>query len=303
MTNWPVLSGERDHETLALLHLVSQMLGKIRIAHSAWVNHGWHATLRPVPSGLAILPTAASGGRTFTLTLDLCRHAISLHISDGVSDLIPFTGKSVAHIHSELIALLERNGLPSTFHGIPNEVAEPVPFARDTRERAYDEASAEHLHRALQLMVPVFERWRAGFTGKSSPVHFFWGSFDLAVTRFSGRPAPEHPGGVPGLPDRITQEAYSHEVSSAGFWAGGVTAAAPFFYSYAYPEPAGFRERRLPVGGFDEQWQEFILPYEEVRLSSDPDSALTGFLQSSYEAAADLADWDRPRLEREPVAP
>lgn len=303
MTDWPALRVGRDHETLALLHLVSQMLGKIRVAHSAWVNHGWHATLRPAASGLAILPTAADGGRTFTLTLDLCRHAIALQVSDGATGVVPFRGKSVATIHAELIALLDLHGLPSSFHATPNEVADAVPFARDTRERDYNEASAEGLHRALQLMVPVFERWRAGFTGKSSPVHFFWGSFDLAVTRFSGRPAPEHPGGVPGLPDRITREAYSHEVSSAGFWASGVTASEPFFYSYAYPEPPGFRQRTVPVGGFDEEWQEFTLPYDAVRKSSDPAAALTGFLQSSYEAAADLADWDRARLEREPVTP
>jgi hypothetical protein len=303
MTAWPELRMERDHETLALLHLVSQMLGKIRIAHAPWVNHGWHATLRPSANGLATLPTAASGGRTFALAIDLSRDGIALQIGDGGDDLIPFAGKSVAQLHSELVALLALHRLPSNFNGTPNEIVDAVPFASDTAARAYDPASARRLHDALQRVVPIFEHWRAGFIGKSSPVHFFWGSFDLAVTRFSGRGAPEHPGGVPGLPDRITREAYSQEVSSAGFWASGVTAAEPFFYSYAYPELAGYRERTPPAGAFDAQWQEFTLAYSEVREADDPEAVLNSFLGATYDAAADLAHWDRARLEREPVAP
>ena len=303
MTVWPELTIDRDHDTLAVLHLASQMLGKIRVAHAPWVNHGWHATLRPNASGLATLPTAGGGNRAFTLALDLCRHGIALQVSDGASDLIPFAGKSIAQLRSELIALLDLHGLPSSFNGKPNEIADAAPFAEDTAARRYDPDSARRLQDALQLIVPIFARWRAGFIGKSSPVHFFWGSFDLAVTRFSGRPAPEHPGGVPGLPDRITREAYSQEVSSAGFWASGVTAAEPFFYSYAYPEPPGFRDRTLPAGGFDGQWQEFTLPYSEVRSAGDPRAVLNSFLNATYEAAADLANWDRAALEREPVAP
>ena len=163
--------------------------------------------------------------------------------------------------------------------------------------------SAASRTRSPAPLLPVFERFRAGFTGKSSPVHFWWGSFDLAVTRFSGRSAPTHPGGVPGLPDRVTREAYSQEVSSAGFWAGGVTQAAPFFYSYSYPEPAGFRDRETAAGGWDSDWQEFTLSYDEVRTATDPEALLTSFLQSTYDAAADLAEWDRVKLEREPVAP
>jgi len=303
MTSWPQLDMKRDHETLALLHLVSQMLGKIRVAHAPWVNHGWHATLRPVASGMVTLPTATADGRSFTLGLDLCRHGISLQVGDGASDLIPFEGKSVARLHSELIGLLDLHRLPSSFHGRPNEIPDAVPFAEDKAERRYDPASGARLHDALQLIVPVFERFRAGFTGKASPVHFFWGSFDLAATRFSGRPAPPHPGGVPGLPDRITREAYSQEVSSAGFWAAGVTEAEPFFYSYAYPEPRGFRERKLSPGGWNEEWQEFTLPYEDVRTSADPEAMLSGFFEATYAAAADLAGWDRAALERKPVAP
>ncbi len=303
MSGWPTLSPEGDHQTLALLHLASQMLGKVRVANSLWVNHGWHATLRPDASGLATLPTAADDGRTFVLELDLCRHGISLQIGDGASDLIPFAGNSVAQLHGKLVATLDRHGLPSRFHGRPNEIADAVPFALDDAKRDYDPESARRLHQALQLIVPIFERFRAGFRGKASPVHMFWGAFDLAVTRFSGREAPRHPGGIPGLPDRITREAYSHEVSSAGFWAGGVMPERPFFYSYAYPEPAGFRDSPVRGGGWNGDWQEFALDYEEVSGARDPEAKLMAFLESTYAAAANLAHWDRAALEREPVAP
>ena len=303
MTDWPVLSVERDHETLALLHLAAQMLGKIRVAHAPWTNHGWHVALQPRANGLETLPTAAGDGRTFTLVLDLCRHAIVLWVSDESRDELPLNAGSVAALHSRLVAMLKRNGLPCTFNGKPSEIPDALPFAKDRASRNYDRDSADRLRGALAAMLPVFERFRAGFTGKSTPVHFWWGAFDLAVTRFSGRPAPKHPGGLPGLPDRITREAYSQEVSSAGFWAGGVTAAEPFFYSYAYPEPEGYRSRKLASGGFDEQWQEFILPYAEVRAAADPERLLNAFFQSTYDAAADLAHWSRATLEREPVAP
>jgi hypothetical protein len=303
MSDWPELSVERDHETLALLHLASQMLGKIRVAHAPWTNHGWHVALQPRANGLETLPTSSGDGRTFTLVLDLCRHAIVLWVSDESRDELPLNAGSVAALHSRLVAMLERNGLPSNFNGRPSEIEGAVPFADDTVSRNYDRNSADRLREALAAMLPLFEHFRAGFTGKSSPVHFWWGGFDLAVTRFSGRTAPPHPGGIPGLPDRITREAYCDEVSSAGFWAGGVVAAEPFFYSYAYPEPAGYRDRRPLAGAFNEQWQEFTLPYAEVRAAAGPERLLTGFLQSTYDAAADLAHWNRPRLEREPVAP
>ena len=280
------------------------MLGKLRVAYAPWVNHGWHVTLLPVAEGLAMPPIAADGER-FELILDLCAHAIVLRTSKGVRDTLPLQPTTIAELHRDLIAMLDRHGLPSSFNGRPNEIADAVPFAEDHAPRAYDRDSAERLRDALARIVPIFERFRAGFAGKSSPVHFFWGSFDLAVTRFSGRPAPQHPGGVPGLPDRITREAYSHEVSSAGFWPGGVTAAEPIFYSYAYPEPDGFRGSIITPGlaRFDETLGEFVLPYEAVRTAADPESALTSFLQSTYDAAANLAGWDRAALEREPVAP
>ena len=303
MSDWPELDAARDHETLAILHLASQMLGKVRVGHAPWANHGWHAALQPNARGLATLPTAAGDGRTFALALDLCRQAIVLTVSDATRDELALDSGSVAALHREFVAMLDRHRLPSTFHGTPSEVEGAVPFAEDDARRRYDPDSAERLRLALAAMLPVFERFRAGFAGKASPVHFWWGAFDLAVTRFSGRAAPRHPGGVPGLPDRITREAYSHEVSSAGFWAAGVLAVEPFFYSYAYPEPPGFREAGIPHGRFDETYGEFVLPYAEVRAVRDPERMLGEFLQGTYAAAAELAHWDRPTLEREPVAP
>ena len=303
MSDWPELNVERDHETFALLHLAAQMLGKIRVAHAPWMNHGWHVALQPNARGLSALPTAASGGRTFTLTLDLCRHAIVLWVSDGSREEVPLNAGSVAALHRRLIDMLERNDLPATFNGRPNELPDAVPFAEDTAPRDYDRDSAAAFRETLAAMLPAFARFRAGFAGKASPVQFWWGSFDLAVTRYSGRPAPEHPGGMPGLPDRITRECYSHEESSAGFWAGGAVAAEPFFYSYAYPEPDGFRAASVLHGRFDEPYGEFVLPYAELRAASDPERMLGEFLQSTYDPAADLAHWDRSALERAPVAP
>lgn len=303
MSDWPELSVERDHETLAILHLAAQMIGKIRVAHAPWVNHGWHVALQPNARGLAALPTAAGDGRTFTLTLDLCRHAVVLWVSDGSREEVPLNAGSVAALHRRLIAILEEHGLPSEFNDRPNEIADAVPFAEDIAPREYDRDSAARFREALAAMLPVFGGFRAGFSGKASPVHFWWGSFDLAVSRFSGRAAPKHPGGIPGLPDRIAREAYSHEVASAGFWAGGVSAAEPFFYSYIYPEAPGYRDAKVLHGRFDTTYGEFVLPYAEVRGADDPAGMLGEFFDSAYEAGANLAKWDRSSLEREPVAP
>lgn len=302
MTRWPRLNHARDGATFAVLHLASQMLGKLRVAHSPWVNHGWHATLHPIPEGLAIEPIASAAG-CFDLTIDLARHAIVLRMADGERDHLPLDLGSIAALQRNLIVMLEAHGLPAGFHGSPNEIERAVPFAQDVAPRAYDPDSAERLHAALAAIVPVFERFRAGFIGKCSPVHLFWGSFDLAVTRFSGRLAPPHPGGIPGLPDRITREAYSHEVSSAGFWPAGIVAAEPIFYSYAYPEPPGFRDGEAGTGRFDADLGEFVLPYAEVRAAADPEAMLLAFLDRTYALAADLAHWDRPALERAPLAP
>ena len=303
MSDWPELSVERDHETLSILHLAAQMLGKIRVAHAPWMNHGWHVALQPNARGLAAMPTAASGGRSFTLTIDLCRHAMVLWVSDGSREEVPLNAGSVAALHRRLVAILDLHELPSSFNGVPSEIEDPVPFAEDNRPRDYDRDSAERFRGALAAMLPLFAKFRAGFMGKASPVHFWWGAFDLAVSRFSGRTAPLHPGGMPGLPDRVTREAYSHEVASGGFWAGGVTPAEPFFYSYIYPEPDGYRDAKVAHGRFDTTFGEFVLPYSEVRAAADPERMLGEFLQSAYEAGADLAHWDRPAIEREPVAP
>jgi len=279
------------------------MLGKIRVAHAPWMNHGWHVALQPNARGLAAMPTAASGGRTFTLTIDLCRHAMVLWVSDGSREEVPLNAGSVAALHRRLVAILDLHELPSSFNGVPSEIEDPVPFAEDNRPRDYDRDSAERFRGALAAMLPLFAKFRAGFMGKASPVHFWWGAFDLAVSRFSGRTAPLHPGGMPGLPDRVTREAYSHEVASGGFWAGGVTAAEPFFYSYIYPEPDGYRDAKVAHGRFDATFGEFVLPYADVRAADDPGRMLGEFLQSAYAAGADLAHWDRPAIEREPVAP
>jgi hypothetical protein len=303
MADWPELNVARDHETLAILHLAAQMLGKIRVAHAPWMNHGWHVALQPNARGLSALPTAAGDGRTFTLTLDLCRHAVVLWVSDGSREEVPLNAGSIGALHRRLIAILEDHGLPSTFNDVPNEIEGAVPFAKDDAPRDYNRDSATCFREALAAMLPVFGRFRAGFAGKASPVHFWWGSFDLAVSRFSGRTAPPHPGGMPGLPDRIAREAYSHEVSSAGFWGGGVVAAEPFFYSYIYPEAEGYRSAKVAHGRFDETYGEFVLPYAEVRASVEPERTLLEFFQSTYDAGADLAHWDRAALERAPVAP
>ena len=301
--DWPELSVEHDHETFAVLHLAAQMLGKVRVAHAPWTNHGWHVALQPRANGLETLPTAADDGRTFTLMLDLCRHAIVLWVSDESREEVPLNAGTVSALHSRLIAMLDRHGLPSDFNGMPSEIEGAVPFADDTATRNYDRDSAERFREALAAMLPVFEHYRAGFIGKSSPVQLWWGAFDLSVSRFTGRTAPPHPGGMPGLPDRITREAYSHEVASVGFWGGGVTAAEPFFYSYIYPEPDGYREARVAHGKFDETFGEFILPYAAVRASRDPPDMLREFFEGAYDAAADLAGWEREKLERLPIAP
>jgi hypothetical protein len=303
MSDWPELTIEHDHETLAVLHLAAQMLGKVRVANAPWVNHGWHVALQPNARGLATLPTAASGGRTFTLTLDLCRHAIVMWVSDESREELPLNAGSIAALHQRLIAMLDAHDLPSRFDGRPNEIPDATPFAQDNAPRNYDRDSAGRFREALAAMLPVFARFRAGFSGKASPVHFWWGGFDLASSVFSGREAPPHPGGMPGLPDRVTREAYSHEEVSSGFWAGGATAAEPFFYSYIYPEPEGYRSAPVAYGRFDDTYGEFVLPYADVRASAEPAAMLLQFLESAYEAGANLAHWDREALEREPVAP
>ena len=297
---WPRLSEARDGPTIAALHLYSQILGKAAVALLPWRNHGWHVTLRVHPRGLRTEPLHGEGG-TFELGLDLVSHEFTF-ADLNVDRRVPLGPMSVAQFHTEVMALLEAAGHRIRIHGAPNEIDPAVPFAVDESPRPYDRDSAGRLLEALVSADRVFKLFRSAFLGKTSPVHFFWGSFDLAVTRFSGRPAPLHPGGIPNLPDDITREAYSHEVSSAGFWPGGAGGGGdPFFYSYAYPSPDGFADAAVEPAAarFDEALGEFVLPYEAVRAADDPDAALIAFLESSYSAAADLAGWDRPSLECE----
>ena len=295
---WPPLSAERDGATIATLHLFSQMIGKVPTAILPWRNHGWHVALHLAPRGFRTEPIHARCA-TFELALDLVDGRVLLEQS-GKRLSFPIAGRSVADFHGNLHAILAEAGHGVRIHSAPNEIEQALPFADDRAERVCDPDSAARLLGALLSADRVFRLFRSGFLGKASPVHFFWGSFDLAVTRFSGRPAPLHPGGIPNLPDPVTREAYSHEVSSAGFWPGGAgMSGGPFFYSYAYPAPARFADALVEptAARFDAALGEFVLDYEAVRSSSDGDADLLGFLQSSYTAAAELGGWDRPALE------
>jgi hypothetical protein len=300
---WPPLTEARDGPTIAALHLYSQIVGKAAVALLPWRNHGWHVTLRVHPRGLRTEPLYGSGG-PFELGLDLVDHSFTF--ADGrIVRRLPLRPMSVAEFHRDVTEARAAAGHPVRIHGSPNELDPATPFAEDEAPRAYDRDSASRLLGALLDSDRVFRLFRSSFLGKVSPVHFFWGSFDLAVTRFSGRPAPLHPGGIPNLPDDVTREAYSHQVSSAGFWPGGAGGGGdPFFYSYAYPSPEGFGSAAVEPAQarFDEALGEFVLPYEAVRSAPDPDSALLAFLASTYRAAADLARWDRA-LECRPGAP
>ncbi len=304
MTPWPELSAERDRPTIVALHLFSQVVGKVPTAVLPWRNHGWHLTLHVTPRGLATEPIHAPGG-TFALAFDLADHEL-VYESATARMSIPLQTMRVADFRNVGIEMLARAGHDIRIHGAPNEVDPAIPFAEDKEVRTYDRDSARRLHGALLAADRVFRLFRSSFLGKVSPVHFFWGSFDLAVTRFSGRPAPLHPGGIPNLPDDVTREAYSHEVSSAGFWPGGAGAeGGPFFYSYAYPTPAGFAEAEVAPAQarFDSTLGEFVLDYEAVRSSDHPDATLLAFLEATYRVAADLGSWDRAALECTPGVP
>ena len=300
---WPQL-GEEDAPTIAALHLFSQVVGKVAVAAAPWRNHGWHLTLHLTPRGWRTEPLHLAG-ETIELELDLLGHRLALATSGGATGQVPLRNMSMADFHAETLAMLAGAGHQLRIHGAPNEIEPATPFAQDDAIRRYDQGSARRVLRALLSADRVLRLFRSSFLGKVSPVHFFWGSFDLAVTRFSGRPAPLHPGGIPHLPDEVTREAYSHEVSSAGFWPGGAAGGAPIFYSYAYPSPDGFAAAPVAPAEarFDEALGEFVLPYDAVRLSSNPDAALLAFLGSTYAAAADLAQWDRAALECEAGVP
>ena len=298
---WPSLPLEAWAETCATLHLWLQIVGKIRLAQSPWVNHSWHVALYVTARGLTTSPIP-HGVRTFQIDFDFVAHQLVIQTSDGCTRGFVLEPQSVATFYSRLMGELEKLGLHVDIYRMPNEIENPIRFDQDETHRSYDREYVSRFWRILVQVDRVFKEFRARFIGKCSPVHLFWGAADLAVTRFSGRRAPEHPGGIPNLPDWVTREAYSHEVSSCGFWPGGGLLPYPVFYSYAYPAPEGFSTAAVkPSEAFyNTDFGEFILPYEAVRQSESPDSMLLEFLQSTYETAANLAEWDRGSLERSP---
>jgi hypothetical protein len=296
--SWPELPYPAWRDSCATLHLWTQIVGKIRLARTPWLNHSWHVALYVTARGLTTSPIPDEA-RSFQIDFDFIDHVLRIETSDGRQQLVPLVPQSVAAFYVAVMAALAGLGIDIRIDDMPNELPDPIRFGEDHVHASYDPDAAHRFWQVLRQTDRVFSKFRTGFLGKSSPVHFFWGSFDLAVTRFSGRRAPLHPGGVPHLPDSVAQEAYSHEVSSAGFWPGGGGIDTPAFYSYAWPAPQGFRASavRPEAAFFSEALGEFILPYDAVRTSADPETTLLEFLQSSYEAAADGAGWDRAALE------
>jgi len=297
--HWPSLPLDQWQSTYETLHLWSQIVGKIRLSQAPWVNHSWHVPLYVTARGLTT-STIPHGTRAFEIDFDFVGHRLLIRVSDGTERELALRPQSVADFHKQLLAELDTLGLGVVIHGKPCEVEVAIPFAEDHQHASYDPEYANRFWRVLVQADRVFQQFRARFIGKNSPVHYFWGSCDLAVTRFSGRPAPRHPGGIANLPDWIAREAYSHEVSSAGFWPGGGPHPFPLFYSYAYPEPEGYNAMKVqPEAAFySSELREFILPYDAVREAASPDRMLLDFLQSTYEAAANLGQWERPALER-----
>lgn len=294
---WPRLGYLDWQDTCSALHLYLQVAGKYRLAHTPWVNHSWHATFYVTPTGLASSPIPDGPG--IEIQFDFNEHLVAGVNGDGRRLSFALGPMTVAEFHGRFVRMVSDLGGTPRFDGRPNEVPDPVPFADDHRDRPYDRDAVKRFHQALVATDRVFKAFRTSFLGKVSPVHLFWGSFDLAVTRFSGRRAPLHGGGIPALPDEVAQEAYDREVSSAGFWPGGGGVDHPAFYAYAYPAPEGFQDApvRPDAAFWHKDLSEFVLPYEAVRSAEDGDAALLAFLQSTYEAAAELGDWDRDLLE------
>jgi hypothetical protein len=295
---WPDLSKFELQPTIQTLHLWSQVVGKIRLMMTPWINHGWHVPLYVSASGLTtgLIP---SGRNAFSLEFDLIGGELVMRNTDGKYGNVLLRSQSVAEFYAATMATLGAFGTEIHLDPMPCEIAEAVRFHDDHVVRTYDGDAARAYWRALVQTNRVMQIFRSRFLGKCSPIHLFWGSFDLAVTRFSGRTAPRHPGGAVHMPDAVAREAYSHEVSSAGLWPGGGKVKTPSFYSYAYPAPAGFSDAnvRPALAHFDTALGEFLLPYDAIASSPDPDGDLLNFLQSTYEAAADLAHWERKTLE------
>jgi hypothetical protein len=293
---WPPLPLAHWADTYATLHMWTQVVGKVRLALAPPVNHWWHITLLPTPRGLTTTAMPCDG-KTLEIAFDFVDHRVRFDTSEGRTRDIVLEPKTVAQFYAEVFDVLRELEMPVRIWPMPVEVPAPVRFDHDVEHRSYDRAAVERWWAAMLQIAAVFQEFRGGFVGKSSPVHFFWGSFDLAVTRFSGRAAPERPGA-----DAITREAYSHEVSSAGFWPGSGAIQEAAFYAYAVPEPAGYKTARVePHAAFySADFNEFVLRYDDVRNAVAPRAALTAFLRSTYEAGATLAGWDRRALERIP---
>jgi len=303
---WPALPLAEWAAMRDTLHLWTQIVGKVRLVQSPWINHSWHSTLYVTARGLTTSPIP-HGERVFQIDFDFVDHRLVVATAEGERRTIELAPRSVASFYRELMDVLDALGLSVTIHPHACEVPETILLPEDERHASYDPEYTARFWRALVSSHRVFQRFRSRFLGKCSPVHFFWGGFDLAVTRFSGRPAPPHPAGIPHMPDWVAREAYTHEVSSAGFWPGNVggPVAEAAFYSYAYPEPLGFAKAKVrPAAAFySTDLKEWILHYDAVRRSSDPDRDLLDFLQDTYDAAADLGGWERKSLERTDALP
>jgi hypothetical protein len=295
---WPELPYEAWKETLATLHMWTQIVGKVRLVQTPWINHSWHTTLYVTPRGLTT-SSIPYGERTFAIDFDFLLHELHISTCDDELRTVPLEPQATAVFYDRVMTALTELELEVKIHARPNEVEPAIPFADDRVHASYDGEAVRRFWRVLLQVDRVFTDFRSRFLGKSSPSHFFWGSFDLAVTRFSGRPAPEHPGGYPNMPIEVMREAYSHEVISAGFWPGGELMPYPMFYAYAYPTPEGFGSAAVEPASarWDDELGEFVLPYDDVRQSADPAAALMAFLQSTYEAGAAAAGWDRQALE------
>jgi len=299
---WPALRFAEWQDTYRTLHLWTQIVGKTRLALAPMENHWWQVALYVTPRGLTT-SAMPHGARTFAADFDFLDHQLYLRLSDGATRAVPLEPRSVAEFYAGYLEALRSLGLEVRLRPVPVEVERAIPFPEDREHASYDAEAATRCWRLLVQVDRVLKRFRGRFLGKASPVHFFWGSFDLATTRFSGRRAPRHPGGAPNCPDYVMTEAYSHECSSCGFWPGSDAIAEPAFYAYAYPEPAGYADRPARPDGarYSPEVREFILPYEAVRRAASPDEALLDFCQSTYEIAADLGRWDRAGLDRSPA--
>lgn len=299
---WPALPLAEWQDTYTTLHMWTQIVGKTRLALAPMENHWWQVPLYLTPRGLTT-SAIPYDTRSFAVDFDFLKHVLSVRVSDGGTRELPLIARSVAEFFTEYMTALHALGLRVAIHPVPVEVETAIPFAEDREHASYDPDAVNRCWQILLQTNRVLKRFQGRFLGKASPTHFFWGSFDLAATRFSGRPAPLHPGGAPHCPDYVMVEAYSHECCSCGFWPGGGAIAEPAFYAYAYPEPAGYAGHAVrPDGaGYSQKMREFILPYAVVRSSPTPDEALLQFFQTTYDAAADLAGWDRASLDRAPA--